>query len=258
LSKQSLRRAEARCMAMVAVLGVASFLVLQSFTGDFGLFALTAFKSAMAAGFLAPSLRDASRRMVLRQNACRLVGLSLLSSTLPFVLSAFVEPSVGSDARVAVAHATLPLAVTLVGAVWLGARVGCLALAGFVAGLGGAVLLSWQWLFIAEPPLGAAAATRAASAAFPTPTTSALVAALVAALCSVLGNQRSRQEAVAFDPVVLAFAAQGGAVLVLLLPVAWLWPEVGRNAAAWDPVVGIGVVTTTLCFALHHRLRSYP
>lgn len=245
--------ADATCIAMLAAMTAASFLVLQCFAGDFGVIALAVVKAAMAVGFLAPWLRDASRRMALARQACRLVGLSLLSCTLPFVLSALAAPR-GGSAMLAVAHASLPLAVTLVGAVWLGERVGGVPFAGFIVGLGGATLLSWQWLAMEVQPQATGATAGAASGVLPSPTTFALAAASVAALCSVLGTRFARQRLTVADSVVLAIAAQGGSAFTLLLPAAWLWSDAGRHAANWSRVVELGVVALALGYFLYQGL----
>ncbi|WP_298828161.1 EamA family transporter [uncultured Piscinibacter sp.] len=236
-------------IAMLAATCGASLLVMRCFAGDFGVIALLIVQAAAAAGFLGPWLRDASRRRALKQQACRLVGLSLLSCTLPFALWACTAARVGSG-PLAVAHASLPLAVTLAGAVWLGERVGGRPFAGFVVGLGGAALLSWQWLAAGLP----SEATAAASAAVLAPTTLALAAASFAALCSMPGRPTGRRRFAATDPIVLAIAAQGGSALTLLLPAAWLWPDVAPQAAGWGRVLGLGVAASALGFVLYHGL----
>lgn len=245
------RQAEASGIAALAAMTGASLLVLRSFAGDGGVIAVAVFQVAMAAGFLAPWLRAAPRRSALHRQAPRLVGLSLLSATLPFVLSAFAA-SRDDPALRAVAQASLPLAATFVGAVWLGARVGGVAFAGFVVGVGGAALLAWDWLAVAPAAVGAAAGPLAG--VLQAPAGFALAAASFAALCSVLGMPRGRWPRVGAEPIVLAVAAQAGAALTLLLPAAWLWRGGGLDGVDWSRVGLLGAVASAAGYALQQRI----
>lgn len=245
------RQAEASGIAALAAMTGASLLVLRSFAGDGGVIAVAVFQVAMAAGFLAPWLRAAPRRSALHRQAPRLVGLSLLSATLPFVLSAFAA-SRDDPALRAVAQASLPLAATFVGAVWLGARVGGVAFAGFVVGVGGAALLAWDWLAVAPAAVGAAAGPLAG--VLQAPAGFALAAASFAALCSVLGMPRGRWPRVGAEPIVLAVTAQAGAALTLLLPAAWLWRGGGLDGVDWSRVGLLGAVASAAGYALQQRI----
>lgn len=248
------RRADATGIAALAALTGASCLVLQCFAGGRGVIALAVFEATLAAGFLAPWLRDPTRRLALLRHAGWLVGLSLLSATLPFVPSAFAA-SRDDPALRAVAQASLPLAVTFVGAVWLGARAGGVAFAGFVVGVGGAALLALDWLSSGPAPhavgvaLGAAGGV--AAVVWRAPAEFALVAASIAALCSVAGTPAHRRPRSGAEPVVLAVAAQGGAALTLLLPALRLWRGAGVDGIDWSGVALLGIVGAGVGRALY-------
>jgi drug/metabolite transporter (DMT)-like permease len=239
--------------AVLAAMCGGSMLVLLGVGGGFGLVVLVAVKAAAAAAFLAPWLHDASRRRVLLRHAGALVGLSLLSSTLPFLLAALAAPGVGAGA-LAVAHATLPVAVVLAGAAWLGARAGGLPFTGFVVGLGGLVLLQWQGMALQLAPEVGGAHAGAAAVALPAPTTLALAAASIAALCGVLGMPPARPRLSVADAVALAVAAEGGSALILLVPAAWLWLHTESGTGAWGQVVGLAAIGAGLGLALRDRL----
>jgi drug/metabolite transporter (DMT)-like permease len=241
--------------ATLAALCGASLLVLRGVGGGFGVVALAFVQAAFAAAFLAPWLRDSSRRRMLGRHAGALAGLSLLSGTLPFVPAALAGPDTGT-AALAVAQASLPLAVVLAGAVWLGARAGGLPFAGFVAGLGGLVLLQWHGIASALAAAPGGPLAGAGGAADPASTTLALAAASIAALCGVLGMPPPRRRPAGEDAVALAVAAQGGSALMLLLPAAWLWVDLEPGAVAWGRVAGLAVVGAALGFALGDRILA--
>jgi drug/metabolite transporter (DMT)-like permease len=112
---------------------------------------------------------------------------------------------------------------------------------GLAIGFGGVALLAWDQASFKPNAAGVAPGW-------------AVLACLLATLCYGFAANATKRYLSGLPPLVTSTGSQLGAILVLALPAAWLWPARTPSLQAWLSLVVVGVLCTGLAYILYFRL----
>ena len=225
---------------LLAAIWGASFMFMRVGAADLGAMPTAALRVAIASAFLWPILHWRGQSGLLRQHWRPVLLVGLLNSGIPFALYAFAVMHISTGLS-AILNATVPLFGALVAWGWLGDRPGLSRGLGLAIGFGGIVLL-------AGGQVGFKANDSGISPLW------AVAACLAATTCYALAASFTKKHVPPLPPLVTATGSQIGALLGLLLPALWWWPDHVPGLHAWAAMLALGVLCTGVAYILYFRL----
>jgi drug/metabolite transporter (DMT)-like permease len=225
---------------LLAAIWGSSFLFMRLAVVDFGPFAATFVRVAIATLFLVPIMLARGHGPQLRRHWKAVFVIGILNSGLPFLLFAFALLSISTGLS-AILNATVPLFGALVAWGWLGDRPTGSRSVGLVVGFLGIVLLAWDKASLHPGASGIAPFW-------------AVLACLGATVCYAIAASATKKYLRGLSPLMTAAGSQVGATLALALPAAAAWPAQLPGAQAWIAVTVAGVLCTGLAYVLYFRL----
>jgi drug/metabolite transporter (DMT)-like permease len=172
----------------------------------------------------------------LRAQAGPIAVMGMFNSALPFVLIAWATLSITAGLA-SILNATVPIFTALIGALWLGDRLGRSRALGLAIGLGGVALLA------------------ADKADFkPGGSGWALVAMLAATSCYGFAANFTKRHLTGTAPLVNAAGSQVISALALLPFALWAWPATLPGTLPWLAAVALGIGCTAVAYLLFFRL----
>ncbi|MHB1666749.1 DMT family transporter [Thiomonas sp.] len=223
-------------LLLLAAIWGASFLFMRVAVPELGPIALIALRVTIAAAILAPVLRSAAARRQCRAKAWPLFVVGVTNSAIPFSLFAYstLVLHAGLDS---ILNATTPFWAALIMAVGYKAALGRQQVTGLLLGFAGVLVLVWDTLDtgVAGVPVATAAA-------------------LLATLFYGFAVNYSKRHLAGVQPLVVAFASQAFAALVLLPPALVLWPTHAVTPLVWACTAALGIVCTGFAYVLYFRL----
>lgn len=215
-----------------------SFLFMRVAAPEFGPFALTGLRIAIAAVFLLGLLAWSGRLRLLVRSALPLSALGVLNSALPFSLFAYATLSITAG-ETAVLNGSTPLFAGIIAYFWLKDRLSAARIAGLLIGFGGVVILVWDRTSFGDGG-----------------NLWAPLAALGASLSYGIAANYTKLRLQDVPPLVSATGSMVAAALILApLAVAW-WPAVNPSLLSWLFVLVLGFVSTAFAYILYFRLIS--
>lgn len=225
-------------LLLLSALWGGSFLFMRMAAPEFGPFPLIWLRVSIAAAFLLPLLWWRGQIGLLRQHAPKLLVVGVLNAAVPFVLIAWAVLSITSGLA-AILNAATPIFTALVGAVWIGEKLGRSKYLGLLVGFVGVALLAAEHADFKPGGSGWA------------------IAAMLGATLSygIVGHYTKRYLA-GVPSLATATGAQLSAGLVLLPLAYWFWPEHWPSANAWVAALVLAIGGTALAFVLFYRLLA--
>jgi drug/metabolite transporter (DMT)-like permease len=227
-------------LTALAALWGASFLFMRMGAGEFGPVALAGLRVAGASVFLLPLLLARGQLGVLRAHWRPIAIVGLSNSALPFLAYSYAALSIGAGLS-SIFNATAPLWGALIAWLWLKDRLSALRVLGLVIGFGGVLWLVGSRAGIAPD------ASRGDSGW-------AIAACLAATLLYGWSANFTKRHLAGVAPLAVATGSQVSAALVLVLPMAWWWPERTPSATSWLAVLALAVGCTAVAYLLYFRL----
>ena len=225
---------------LLAAIWGSSFLFMRLASAELGALPTAAVRVGIASLFLTPLLLIKGHGPALRQHWKPIFFVGLLNSGIPFVLYSFAVMHISTGLS-SILNATVPLFGALVAWGWLGDRPGWSRGLGLAIGFGGIVLL-------AGGQVGFKANDSGLSPMW------AVAACLAATTCYALAASFTKKHVPALPPLVTATGSQIGALLGLLLPALWWWPDHVPGLQAWAAMLALGVLCTGVAYILYFRL----
>jgi len=226
-------------LILLAALWGGSFLVMRYAAPAFGAAALIWLRVAIASLCLAPLLLLRGQGAVLREHAAAIAVMGVFNSALPFVLIAWATLSITAGLA-SILNATVPIFAALIGAVWLGDKLGASRALGLAVGFGGVLMLA------------------ADKADFkPGGSGWAIVAMLVATFSYGFAANLTKRRLAGVPALVNAAGSQIISAIVLAPLAYWFWPAQIPGGMAWLAVLVLGVGCTALAYLLFFRLVTH-
>ncbi|GAA5181306.1 DMT family transporter [Niveibacterium umoris] len=224
---------------LLAALWGGSFLFMRFAAPAFGAVALIWLRVAIASLCLLPLLAMRGQFGVLRAHAAQIAVMGVFNSAFPFVLIAWATLSITAGLA-SILNATVPIFAALIGALWLGERLGASRLLGLAVGFVGVLLLA------------------ADKADFkPGGSGWAVVAMLVATFSYGFAANLTKRQLAGVPALVNAAGSQFISAIVLLPFAVWLWPAQTPGLMPWVAVIALGVGCTALAYLLFFRLIAH-
>lgn len=225
---------------LLAAIWGASFMFMRVGAADLGAMPTAALRVAIASAFLWPILHWRGQSMLLRQHWRPVLLVGLLNSGIPFALYAFAVMHISTGLS-AILNATVPLFGALVAWGWLGDRPGLSRGLGLAIGFGGIVLLTGGQVGFKANDSGISPLW-------------AVAACLAATTCYALAASFTKKHVPPLPPLVTATGSQIGALLGLLPPALWWWPDHAPAPHTWAAMLALGVLCTGVAYILYFRL----
>ena len=223
-------------LLLLAAIWGGSFLFMRMGAPVLGPVPLIALRVGTAALVLLPILRRAGLREQLRRSWWPLAVVGLSNSALPFTLFALGALHLGAGFE-SILNATTPLWAACIGALWFGSPISRTQGLGLLLGFGGVVILVGEH--------GGAGTGASLLAAAP---------ALLAPVCYGFAVHYARRHLARTDPMLITFASQAFAALMLAAPGAALWPAGPVPATIWAAVLALGILCTGVAYVMYFRL----
>ena len=223
-------------LLLLAAIWGGSFLFMRVGAPVLGPVPLIALRVATAALVLLPILRRAELREQLRRRWWPLAVVGLSNSALPFTLFAVGALHLGAGFE-SILNATTPLWAACIGALWFGSPISRTQGLGLLLGFGGVVILVGEH--------GGAGTGASLLAAAP---------ALLAPVCYGFAVHYARRHLARTDPMLITFASQAFAALMLAAPGVALWPARPVPATIWAAVLALGILCTGVAYVMYFRL----
>ena len=223
-------------LLLLAAIWGGSFLFMRVGAPVLGPVPLIALRVATAALVLLPILRRAELREQLRRRWWPLAVVGLSNSALPFTLFAVGALHLGAGFE-SILNATTPLWAACIGALWFGSPISRTQGLGLLLGFGGVVILVGEH--------GGASTGASLLAAAP---------ALLAPVCYGFAVHYARRHLARTDPMLITFASQAFAALMLAAPGVALWPARPVPATIWAAVLALGILCTGVAYVMYFRL----
>jgi len=217
-----------------------SFLFMRLGVTEFGALPTAAVRVTVAAAFLLPLLWLRGLVPQLARHWKPIVVIGMLNSGIPFACFAFALLSITTGMS-AILNATVPLFGALIARFWLNDRLAPSRMAGLAIGFGGVALLAWDQASFKPDASGVAPGW-------------AVLACLLATLCYGVAANATKRYLSGLPALVTATGSQLGAILILAVPAAWLWPARMPGLQAWLSLLVVGVLCTGLAYILYFRL----
>lgn len=223
-------------LILLAALWGGSFLFMRYAAPAFGAVALIWLRVTIASLCLLPLLIKRGQLGTLRKHAGAIAVMGVFNSALPFVLIAWATLSITAGLA-SILNATVPIFAALIGALWLGERLGVSRLLGLATGFAGVLLLASDKADFKPGGSGWA-----------------VLAMLLATASYGFSANLTKRQLAGVPALVNAAGSQFISALVLL-PLAWVWwPAQLPGAPAWGAVIVLGVGCTALAYLLFFRL----
>lgn len=223
-------------LLLLAAIWGGSFLFMRYAVPSFGVLPLMWLRVAIATVCLLPLLVWRGQLGALRERAAPIALMGLFNSALPFVLIAWATLSITAGLA-SILNATVPIFTALIGALWLGDRLGRSRAFGLAVGLAGVALLA------------------ADKADFkPGGSGWALVAMMGATTCYGFAANLTKRHLSSVAPLVNAAGSQIISALALLPFALWTWPATLPGLLPWLAVLALGVACTALAYLMFFRL----
>jgi drug/metabolite transporter (DMT)-like permease len=226
--------------ALLCAIWGSSFLFMRLGVTEFGPLPTAAVRVTVAAAFLLPLLWLRGLAPQLARHWKPIITIGVLNSGIPFACFAFALLSITTGMS-AILNATVPLFGALVAWFWLNDRLARSRMLGLAIGFAGVALLAWDQASFKPNAAGVAPGW-------------AVLACLLATLCYGVSANATKRYLSGLPALVTATGSQLGALLVLALPAAWLWPGRAPSLQAWLSLVVLGVLCTGLAYILYFRL----
>jgi len=214
-----------------------SFLFMKVAEPEFGAVPLIALRVSIGAVFLTAWLAARGELGALRGRAGGFLIVGALNSAIPFTLYAWSTGSLGAGLP-SVLNATVPLFGALVAFLWLRERLSSMRAFGLALGFAGVLILTWTKLFARQGET----------------TALGVAAGLFAALLYALAAHDSKRRFAGVPPLAVAAGSMLAASALLVPPALFLLPEELPSPRALGAAVTLGLVCTTLAYALYFRL----
>ena len=223
-------------LVLLAALWGGSFLFMRYAAPAFGALPLMWLRVAIATLCLLPLLVWRGQVGALRERIGTVTVMGLLNSAIPFVLIAWATLSITAGLA-SILNATVPIMTALIGAVWLGDRLGTRRVAGLVVGMAGVVLLA------------------ADKADFkPGGSGWALLAMVAATLCYGFAANYTKRHLTGVSPMVNAAGSQIVSAVALTPFALWTRPAQTPPPLAWAAAAVLGIGCTAIAYVLFFRL----
>jgi drug/metabolite transporter (DMT)-like permease len=226
--------------SLLAAIWGSSFLFMRVGVTEFGALPTAAVRVTVAAAFLLPLLWLRGLAPQLARHWKPIVVIGVLNSGIPFACFAFALLSITTGMS-AILNATVPLFGALIARFWLNDRLAPSRMAGLAIGFAGVALLAWDQASFKPGASGVAPGW-------------AVLACLLATLCYGVAANATKRYLGGLPALVTATGSQLGAILILALPAAWLWPARMPGLQAWLSLLVVGVLCTGLAYILYFRL----
>jgi drug/metabolite transporter (DMT)-like permease len=226
--------------ALLSAIWGSSFLFMRLGVTEFGPVPTAAVRVAVAAAFLAPLLCLRGLAPQLARHWKPVITIGVLNSGIPFACFAFALLSITTGMS-AILNATVPLFGALAAWFWLNDRLAPSRVLGLAIGFVGVTLLAWDQASFKPNAAGVAPGW-------------AVLACLLATLCYGVAASATKRYLSGLPALVTATGSQFGAIAVLALPAAWLWPARTPSLQAWLSLIVVGVLCTGLAYILYFRL----
>ena len=226
-------------LLLLAALWGGSFLFMRYAAPAFGAVALIWLRVAIASVCLTPLLLLRGQGEVLREHASDIAVMGVFNSALPFVLIAWAMLSITAGLA-SILNATVPIFAALIGALWLGDKLGASRALGLAVGFGGVLMLA------------------ADKADFKPGGSGWAIVAMLVATCSYGFSANLAKRRLGSVPALVNAAGSQIASAIVLAPLAyWFWPVQMPGGMAWLAVLVLGVGCTALAYLLFFRLVTH-
>lgn len=229
-------------MLLAAIWG-SSFLFMRLGAVEFGPLPTAAVRVGVAAAFLLPLVWVRGLGPQLRRHWKPVFLIGVFNSGIPFACFAFAVLSITTGLS-AILNATVPLFGAVIAWIWLKDRPTHSRVLGLVIGFAGVALLAWDKASFKPDASGVAPAW-------------AVLACLLATVCYGWSANAAKRYLGGMPALVTATGSQIGALLVLVLPGLWYWPERTPSLQAWLSLLVVGVVCTGVAYVLYFRLIEH-
>jgi drug/metabolite transporter (DMT)-like permease len=229
-------------MLLAAIWG-SSFLFMRLGALEFGPLPTAAVRVGVAAAFLLPLVWMRGLGPQLRRHWKPVFLIGVFNSGIPFACFAFAVLSITTGLS-AILNATVPLFGAVIAWMWLKDRPTHSRVLGLVIGFAGVALLAWDKASFKPDASGVAPAW-------------AVLACLLATVCYGWSANAAKRYLAGLPALVTATGSQIGALLVLVLPGLWYWPERTPSLQAWLSLLVVGVVCTGVAYVLYFRLIEH-
>lgn len=229
-------------MLLAAIWG-SSFLFMRLGAVEFGPLPTAAVRVGVAAAFLLPLVWVRGLGPQLRRQWKPVFLIGVFNSGIPFACFAFAVLSITTGLS-AILNATVPLFGAVIAWLWLKDRPTHSRVMGLVIGFAGVALLAWDKASFKPDASGVAPAW-------------AVLACLLATVCYGWSANAAKRYLGGMPALVTATGSQIGALLVLVLPGLWYWPERTPSLQAWLSLLVVGVVCTGVAYVLYFRLIEH-
>jgi drug/metabolite transporter (DMT)-like permease len=219
----------------LAALWGGSFLLMRVASPEFGPFALSGVRVAVAGAVLLVLLAAKQRVGNLVAHWRPIATVGLINSAGPFLFFAYAMAHISSGLG-AILNATVPLWGAIVAFVWLKDRIVGLRILGLFIGFLGVTFLVWGKVSF-KPGSGLA-----------------VVACLSATLLYGISASFTKKYLAGVDSLASATGSQLSAAFILLPLGIYFWPDHSISAKAWGAVLVLAVFCTALAYILYFRL----
>ena len=226
---------------LLAAIWGSSFLFMRVGVVEFGAVPTAAVRVAVASAFLVPLLAWRGQAPVLRRHWKKIFTIGVFNSGIPFLMFALALLSITTGLS-AILNATVPLFAAIVAWAWFHERPVASRALGLAVGFAGVALLAWPEASFKPSAAGALAPGWA------------LVCCLFATLCYGISANAAKKYLGGLPALATATGSQLGAVLVLVVPAFFFWPERAPSLQAWLALVVVGVMCTGVAYILYFRL----
>lgn len=223
-------------LTLLAAIWGGSFLFMRYAVPSFGVLPLMWLRVTIATACLLPLLLMRGQLGALRARAAPIALMAIFNSALPFVLIAWATLSITAGLA-SILNATVPIFTALIGALWLGERLGRSRALGLAIGMAGVALLAADKADFRPGGSGWAVASM-----------------LGASTCYGFAANLTRKHLADVAPLVNATGSQFFAMLALLPFALTHWPATSPDLHGWLAALALGVACTALAYLLFFRL----
>ena len=214
----------------------ASFLFMRMSSTEFGPFPIAAIRVTVAAITLTPLFLMTTSVRELRGRMGIFLAISLINTTIPFVLLAYATQHITSGFA-AILNSTAPMWGAVISYVWLRESLNGIRILGLLVGSAGVFVFVWGRTTF-DP----------AHSSF----------AIAAVLCSTFlygfGANFSRRYLTGIHPMAAASGSIAVSALMLAPLALFSWPDHPVSQRAWISVIALGMVCTGVPYVLYFRL----
>lgn len=223
-------------LMLLAAMWGASFLFMRVSVPEFGAVPMMTFRVLLAGFMLLPLVFIKRRQQVLKSNWKVIGFVGIINSAIPFTLIAYSTLYVTAGFA-SVLNAATPIFASLVALIWLGQRLGKLAVFGLLVGVFGVILLVWNKLDFSQNQ-----------------SVLAIAAGLGGTLFYGVAANFSKQKLVGVDSLSIAAGSLIGAGIFLLPFCIIYWPTEMPSMQAWVNVSILSLACTAYAQLIYFKL----